>query len=61
MVCGQPLRIAGEDLHLHHRIWRSRGGSHTADNLELLHANRHRQFHVQERLTKAPASCEGRS
>jgi RNA-directed DNA polymerase len=61
VVCGQPLRIAEEDLHVHHRIWRSRGGPDTADNLELLHANCHRQIHVQERLTKAAASCEGRS
>jgi hypothetical protein len=60
VVCGQPLRIAEEDLHVHHRIWRSRGGPDTADNLELLHANCHRQIHVQERLTKAAASCEGR-
>ena len=59
-VCGQPLRIAEEDLHVHHRIWRSRGGPDTADNLELLHANCHRQIHVQERLRKATASCEGR-
>jgi len=59
-VCGQPLRIAEEDCQIHHRIWRSRGGPDTADNLELLHANCHRQIHVQERLTKAAASCEGR-
>ena len=61
VVCGQPLRIAAEDVHIHHRIWRSRGGLDTADNLELLRANCYRQIHVQERLTKAAASCEGRS
>ena len=61
VVCGQPLRIAEEDCHIHHRIWRSRGGPDTADNLELLHANCHRQIHVQERRTKAAASREGRS
>ena len=60
VVCGQPLWIAAEDLHVHHRILRSRDGPDTADNLELLHANCHRQTHVQERLTKAAASCEGR-
>jgi RNA-directed DNA polymerase len=60
-VCGQPLRIAEEDCQIHHRIWRSRGGSDTADNMELLHANCHRQIHVQERRTKAAASREGRS
>ena len=33
----------------------------TADNLELLHANCHRQIHVRERPTAAAASREGRS
>jgi RNA-directed DNA polymerase len=59
-VCGQPLRIAEEDCQIHHRIWRSRGGQDTADNMELFHANCHRQIHVQEGRTKAAASCEGR-
>jgi len=61
VVCGQPLRIAEEDCQIHHRIWRSRGGQDTADNMELLHANCHRQIHVRERRTKATASREGRS
>jgi RNA-directed DNA polymerase len=61
VVCGQPLRLAEDDYQIHHRIWRSRGGLDTADNMELLHANCHRQIHVQERRTKAAASCEGRS
>jgi len=60
VMCGQPLAIAAEDCHIHHRIWRSQGGSDTVDNLELLHANCHRQIHVQERRTKAAASREGR-
>jgi RNA-directed DNA polymerase len=59
-VCGQPLRIAEEDCQIHHRIWRSRGGPDTAANTELLHANCHRQIHVQEGRTKAAASREGR-
>jgi RNA-directed DNA polymerase len=61
VVCGQPLRIAEEDCQIHHRIWRSRGGPDTADNMELCHANCHRQIHVQEGRTKAAASREGRS
>ena len=61
VVCGQPLRLAEEDCQIHHRIWRSRGGPDTADNMELLHANCHRQIHVQERRTEAAASREGRS
>jgi RNA-directed DNA polymerase len=60
-VCGQPLRMAEEDCQIHHRIWRSRGGPDTADNMELLHANCHRQIHVQERRTQAAASRKGRS
>jgi RNA-directed DNA polymerase len=60
LVCGQPLRIAEEDCHIHHRIWRTQGGQDTADNLELLHANCHRQIHVQEGRTKAAASRKGR-
>ena len=60
VVCGQVLEIAGEDCHIHHRIWRSQGGRETVDNLELLHANCHRQIHVQERRTQAAASREGR-
>jgi 5-methylcytosine-specific restriction endonuclease McrA len=61
VVCGQPLRIAEEDYQIHHRIWRSRGGPDTADNLELLHANCHRQTHVRERRAETAASREGRS
>ncbi len=60
LVCGQPLRIAEDDCQIHHRIWRSRGGPEVADNMELLHANCHRQIHVQEARTKAAASREGR-
>ncbi len=60
-VCGQPLRIAEEDCEMHHRVWHSRGGQETADNMELLHANCHRQIHWREGQTKATASREGRS
>jgi RNA-directed DNA polymerase len=60
VVCDQPLRPAEDDCQIHHRIWRSRGGPDTADNMELLHANCHRQIHVQERRTEAVASREGR-
>lgn len=48
LVCNQPL--GWEDSawwHVHHRRWRSQGGSDRTDNLELLHANCHRQIHVQ--------------
>jgi RNA-directed DNA polymerase len=61
VVCGQPLLVEEGDCQIHHRIWRSRGGLDKADNTELLHANCHRQIHVQEARTKAAASREGRS
>ena len=60
VVCSQPLRIAEDDCQIHHPISRSRGGPDTAANMELLHANCHRQIHVQEGRTKAAASREGR-
>jgi RNA-directed DNA polymerase len=47
LVCKQALRVAEETWHIHHRIWRSLGGPDTADNLELLHANCHRQVHAR--------------
>jgi RNA-directed DNA polymerase len=47
LVCGQLLQAGEEPWHMHHRVWRSRGGQDTCDNLELLHANCHRQIHVQ--------------
>jgi RNA-directed DNA polymerase len=45
MQCGQPLRTSEKPWHLHHRRWRSHGGSDTVDNLELLHGHCHRQIH----------------
>ena len=47
VVCGQRLREEESAWwHLHHRRWRSHGGTDTSDNLELLHANCHRQIHA---------------
>jgi RNA-directed DNA polymerase len=51
-VCGQPLQEE-EEWHLHHRVRRSQGGSDGLDNLELLHANCHRQRHSQGVGTEA--------
>jgi RNA-directed DNA polymerase len=48
--CGQLLREE-EEWHIHHRIRRSLGGGDDLDNLELLHANCHRQKHSKQ-------SCE---
>jgi RNA-directed DNA polymerase len=45
--CGQPLQEDG-DWQIHHRVRRSLGGSDKLDNLELLHANCHRQKHSKQ-------------
>jgi RNA-directed DNA polymerase len=61
VMCGQILRIEEKPWHMHHRVWRSRGGQETCDNLELLHANCHRQIHAKNAsLTESTASREGR-
>jgi RNA-directed DNA polymerase len=49
LVCGQPLQVEEQPWHLHHRVWRCHGGQTTFDNLELLHANCHRQIHARTR------------
>lgn len=50
LICGQMLRTEESSWwHLHHRRWRSHGGTDNADNLELVHANCHRQIHCQTR------------
>jgi RNA-directed DNA polymerase len=46
-VCGQLLKEE-EQWQVHHRVKRSHGGGDDLDNLELLHANCHRQRHSQE-------------
>jgi RNA-directed DNA polymerase len=45
VMCGRLLQAEEQPRHIHHRIWRSRGGGETFDNLELLHAHCHRQIH----------------
>jgi RNA-directed DNA polymerase len=42
--CGQLLQEQ-EEWQIHHRVRRSLGGDDSLDNLELLHANCHRQKH----------------
>jgi RNA-directed DNA polymerase len=62
VMCGQVLQAEEQPWHIHHRVWRSRGGQETYDNLELLHANCHRQIHSKSELpTDLAASREGRS
>jgi hypothetical protein len=47
VMCGRLLQAEEQPWHIHHRIWRSRGGGGTYDNLELLHAHCHRQIHCK--------------
>jgi RNA-directed DNA polymerase len=49
-VCGQPLQIEQRPWHIHHRIWRSKGGGQDSGNRELLHANCHRLVHAARPL-----------
>jgi RNA-directed DNA polymerase len=61
MVCGQALQADEQPWHIHHRVWRSRGGRETCENLDVLHANCHRQIHSEsESLKNRVASREGR-
>jgi RNA-directed DNA polymerase len=48
-VCRQPMPVEEQPWHIHHRVWRCLGGKTTFDNLELLHANCHRQIHARKR------------
>ena len=61
VVCGQALQADEQPWHIHHRVWRSRGGQEMCDNLDVLHANCHRQVHSKsESLKSRAASREGR-
>jgi RNA-directed DNA polymerase len=51
-MCGQLLREE-EPWQVHHRVRRTQGGDDSLDNLELLHANCHRQRHSQGVGTEA--------
>ena len=60
VVCGQALCIEERPWHIHHRVWRSQGGQETCDNLEMLHANCHRQIHSKkESLKTKPRPARG--
>jgi RNA-directed DNA polymerase len=54
-ICHQKItRLTG--WHNHHTIWRTYGGSDTADNRVLLHPNCHRQVHSQSFDVAQPRS-----
>jgi RNA-directed DNA polymerase len=52
--CGQLMQ-EDEEWQIHHRVWRTLGGSDEMENLELLHGNCHRQRH--SRMSKDKADC----
>jgi RNA-directed DNA polymerase len=54
-VCHQKISRLTE-WHNHHIVWRSHGGSDTADNRVLLHPNCHRQVHSQSLDVVPPRS-----
>jgi RNA-directed DNA polymerase len=57
-VCGQFLKEE-EEWQVHHRVRRSHGGDDGLDNLELLHANCHRQRHSRGVGTEADCVLRG--
>jgi RNA-directed DNA polymerase len=58
--CRQPLTLEA-GWHVHHLVWRVRGGDDNTDNLVLLHPNCHRQVHSEGLVVEKFASREGRS
>ena len=57
-VCHQPI-TPQTGWHLHHLVWRVRGGSDRADNQVLLHPNCHRQVHSQGLTVGKPRPARG--
>jgi len=57
-VCGQKItKITG--WHNHHIIWRSKGGTDTAENQMLLHPNCHSKVHCQKLSVVKPRLARG--
>jgi RNA-directed DNA polymerase len=43
--CGESL-FNGEEIHLHHKVWKSKGGEDKYSNFELVHLFCHQQIHA---------------
>lgn len=48
LACGESL-FNDEELHLHHKQWKSRGGKDTYTNFELVHLYCHQKIHATRR------------
>jgi RNA-directed DNA polymerase len=57
-VCRQAI-TPQTGWHLHHLVWRVKGGSDRADNQVLLHPNCHRQVHSQGLTVVKPRPARG--
>jgi RNA-directed DNA polymerase len=57
-VCHQTITPHTE-WHVHHLVWRSKGGSDRADNQVVLHPNCHRQVHSQGLTVGKPRPARG--
>lgn len=55
--CGHPITLE-TGWHLHHIIWKSKGGSNTMSNLVMLHPTCHWQIHSQSLSVVNPRSEE---
>jgi RNA-directed DNA polymerase len=43
--CGESL-FNEEEIHLHHKVWKSKGGEDKYGNFELVHLFCHQQIHA---------------
>ncbi|TDX32930.1 RNA-directed DNA polymerase [Modicisalibacter xianhensis] len=56
-VCNQPITTQTE-WQVHHKVWKTMGGSDAQDNLVILHDNCHRQVHARNCTSWPPAWLE---
>lgn len=57
--CGRPVDVSSGYYSLHHRLPRSRGGTHTPENLVTLCGSGTTRCHVEVESLRAQARAEG--
>jgi RNA-directed DNA polymerase len=57
VMCGQSL-FNEEELHVHHKQYRSKGGSNVYTNLQLVHYYCHQQLHAKDQTIQGAKNCE---